>query len=243
MPAREWFIPYVYEPSPESEYVEIVTHLGSIKVPLSLTQFYGFIVAIAIGFITLFAAIARAIRDEDKEDEFDPVPTKEAPKKRAKKPHPLKTPAAAASAEAKSALEENILKNGENSYYYAHKVREISAESTRVRQVISTYGWSDGAKSVTIYVNHPDAASLDAGKIQMEWTPTSLSLDISFDAEDVRSLVVPTLFAEISGMTYKLKKDAIAFTLKKKELVAWKSLNGAVKNIEDHVEYDDSLYD
>ncbi|KAH9111961.1 hypothetical protein AeMF1_013613 [Aphanomyces euteiches] len=239
-PSTELFIPYVYVPSADSSYVEVVSPWGSVKVPLSVSQFYSVLVALAVVLATIVFTCSRSSR---KKDEKKAAKKGKAVKKAEKKAAPKK-PKAVPASEAKSALEENIQRNGTMSYYYAHKVREVSdAAPTRVRQIISTYGWSDGAKSVTIYVDHPEAATLDDSMIKLEWTPTSLSLDITFDEEDVRSLVVPTLYSEIESASYKLKKDTIAFVLKKKELVAWASLNGAAKNLEEHIEYDESLYD
>ncbi|RHY86543.1 hypothetical protein DYB37_013635 [Aphanomyces astaci] len=249
-PSADLFVPYLYVPSEDSQHVEIVSPWGSLKVPIPLTQFYGVAIAVAavlLSILVRFCGRSNELVDDDDDETPESVIEQTYAKKKAKKSAKKASSTPETSdddSKAKSALEDNILRNGTNSYYYAHKPREISTEPTHVRQVISTYGWSDATKTVTIYVNHPDAGSLSKDKIHMKWTPTSLSLDITFEGEDVRSLVIPTLYAEIGDVKYKAKKDAIAFVLLKKDpQITWKSLNGAAKNIDDHIQYDDSLYD
>ncbi|RQM28398.1 hypothetical protein B5M09_007599 [Aphanomyces astaci] len=233
-PSADLFVPYLYVPSEDSQHVEIVSPWGSLKVPIPLTQFYGVAIAVAavlLSILVRFCGRSNELVDDDDDETPESVIEQTYAKKKAKKSAKKASSTPDASdddSKAKSALEDNILRNGTNSYYYAHKPREISTEPTHV----------------TIYVNHPDAGSLSKDKIHMKWTPTSLSLDITFEGEDVRSLVIPTLYAEIGDVKYKAKKDAIAFVLLKKDpQITWKSLNGAAKNIDDHIQYDDSLYD
>ncbi|RHY27195.1 hypothetical protein DYB32_006968 [Aphanomyces invadans] len=145
-PSPELFFPYLYVPSADSDFVEVVSPWGSLKLPIPLMQFYGVAIAIAAVLLSILISCfgrSRAAGDnETPESVIEQTYTKKKPKKSAKKA------ADETEKKAKSALEENILRNGTNSYYYAHKVREVSAESTRVRQVISTYGWSDAKKTV-----------------------------------------------------------------------------------------------
>lgn len=60
---------------------------------------------------------------------------------------------------------------------------------------------------------------------------------------NAKSLVIPTLFSEISDVTWKAKGSQLTITLHKSEHESWKSLNGAAKKLEDHIEYDEALYD
>lgn len=80
---------------------------------------------------------------------------------------------------------------------------------------------------------------------RQEWTKTSLSLDLlnAPGGDQAKSLVISTLFQEITDVTWKAKKDTLTITLTKAQELPWKSLNGAAKNMEDHIEYDESLYD
>jgi hypothetical protein len=72
-----------------------------------------------------------------------------------------------------------------------------------------------------------------------------LKLDISLeeDGQNAKSLVISTLYHEITNVTHKVKGDRLTVTLHKAKELPWKSLNGAAKNIEEHIEYDESLYD
>ncbi|GMF32889.1 unnamed protein product [Phytophthora fragariaefolia] len=81
--------------------------------------------------------------------------------------------------------------------------------------------------------------------MRQKWTNTSLSMDV-LDAPGgdlAKSLVISTLFHEITDVTWSAKKDTLTITLTKAQELPWKSLNGAAKNMEDHIEYDDSFFD
>lgn len=81
--------------------------------------------------------------------------------------------------------------------------------------------------------------------VTQKWTKTSFSLDLLTAAggDQAKSLVIPTLFGDIKDVTWKVKKNQLTLTLVKCKAAPWKSLNGAAKNLEDHIEYDESLYD
>ncbi|GMF12124.1 unnamed protein product [Phytophthora lilii] len=61
--------------------------------------------------------------------------------------------------------------------------------------------------------------------------------------DQAKSLVISTLFQEVTDVTWKAKKDTLTITLTKAKEMSWNSLNGAAKKMEDHIEYDDALYD
>ncbi|TMW69409.1 hypothetical protein Poli38472_001565 [Pythium oligandrum] len=147
----------------------------------------------------------------------------------------------------RSALEENIVKKGEHSYYYAHQARSTSETKTsdHKKTMVSSYGWTDRKKSVDIYLTDDAVTDMTKEQLKLNWTPTSLSLDVVTDEEgkNTKSLVIPTLFNEISDVKWKVNNNQLTITLYKVDAVAWTSLNGAAKNLEDHIEYDDSLYD
>lgn len=78
-----------------------------------------------------------------------------------------------------------------------------------------------------------------------KWTKTSFALDLlnAPDGDQAKSLVIPTLFDDIKDVTWEAKKNELTLTLVKRTAAPWKSLNGAAKNLEAHIEYDESLYD
>ncbi|OQS01770.1 hypothetical protein ACHHYP_00273 [Achlya hypogyna] len=233
----QWFMPYVYVPSMDAGTIDLVTPFGSVTIPLFVHQFYGVLVALALVLLTALWHVCggRYVPEEE-------VPyTKKRPAK--KKSGTKAATEEDSPTEAKSALEENIVRNGENSYYYAHKVRDVDDAPIQLKQTISQYGWSDGRKTVTIYVDHADALTIEKDAVTIQWSSTSLSLDITFPDADVRSLVIPKLYGAIDNVAYKSKKDSLVFTLTKKHPEPWKSLNAAAKNLDAHIEYDESLYD
>lgn len=86
---------------------------------------------------------------------------------------------------------------------------------------------------------------LNNAQCEQTWTKTSLSMDLltSPGGREAKSLVIPTLFNEISDVTWKVKKDQLHVKLVKAQERPWTSLNGAAKRMEEHIEYDESLYD
>ncbi len=84
---------------------------------------------------------------------------------------------------AQSALHENILRKGNNSYYYAHGkkiegpawdgkeqprllgVTETVIISTPKHTTLESFSWADGKKSVKIYVDFDGADQVDDDKI------------------------------------------------------------------------------
>jgi len=235
----EWFVPYLYFPRNGTCFLKVVTPFGI----LSLTQpeFYGIFIAIAIIMVTI--AILRVAQHAKREQAEDELAEEIAnPKKTAK---PVTKLAQKRTSTNQSALQENLARNGENSYYYAHKIREIDNTQTVKKTMITQYGWSDENKSISIYVTHEDVPLMEDEHIKIDWSETSLALDLTLNTEkgDIRSLVIPTLFGRIQEVTWKRKQNTIVFTLKKDDDTKWKSLNGAAKKMDDHVKYDESLYD
>lgn len=55
--------------------------------------------------------------------------------------------------------------------------------------------------------------------------------------------MIPTLYSGIKDVAWKARKNQLTLTLTKEKLMPWKSLNGAAKNLEEHIEYDQSLYE
>lgn len=133
----KWFLPYLYHPHPEARYRKLVTPLGNVHLENLLMQQIG--VTLLICFITgiVFFIVSRKRRTRY----LTPVDKSQGRKKMG---------AAQATESAKSALEENILLKGKNSYYYAHQQRETTdkEEQSVTKTMVSSYGWTDKKKSV-----------------------------------------------------------------------------------------------
>lgn len=72
----------------------------------------------------------------------------------------------------------------------------------------------------------------------------SLSMDLlNASGDRAKSLVISTLFQEITDTTWEANKDTLTIILTKAQEIPWTSLNGAAKKMEDHIEYNADLYD
>lgn len=73
----------------------------------------------------------------------------------------------------------------------------------------------------------------------------SLSMDLlkASGGDRAKSLVIQDLFQEITDVTWESSKDTLTVVLTKAQEMPWRSLNGAAKKMEDHIEYDDAFYD
>jgi hypothetical protein len=147
-----------------------------------------------------------------------------------------------------SALHENILRKGENSYYHAHKdtpteehidkgagpvslhrgrvdsAPEENKPTTAALTAIRSYSFSDGKASVSIYIElaQMDKQGQDVAH-EVEFTETSVRVVIG----GTHVLVVPKLKNAISDAKCKLSsgKDRVTVTLKKADAsTAWPSL-------------------
>jgi len=149
--------------------------------------------------------------------------------------------------EARSALEENILAKGKNSYYYAHKSTlglggdtknygtpprllsrsESKVEGTgRPKKVITDYAWADSGKKVKVYVTIEGIVDLTDEHVQLEHTKTSICLRL----ENLKGmdwiLDIPKLNDEIQKATFKLKQasNKIVLLLTKENDFSWYDL-------------------
>jgi hypothetical protein len=147
-----------------------------------------------------------------------------------------------------SALHENILRKGENSYYHAHKdtpteehidkgagpvslrrgrvdsAPEENKPTTAVLTAIRNYSFSDGKASVSVYIELAQMGKQGQDVThEVEFTETSVRVVIG----GTHVLVVPKLKNAISDAKCKLSsgKDRVTVTLKKADAsVAWSSL-------------------
>ena len=70
----------------------------------------------------------------------------------------------------------------------------------------------------------------------------SMDLFKASGGDRAKSLVIQNLFQEITDVTWELEKDMLTIVLTKAQEMPWRSLNGAAKKMEDHIEYDDAFY-
>ncbi|KAL4162331.1 hypothetical protein PRNP1_002878 [Phytophthora ramorum] len=137
-----------------------------------------------------------------------------------------------------------MIKKGENSYYYAHQEVKDKDDSVR-KTLVSSYGWSDSKETVTIYLTDSVVKNMKEEQLVLKWTNMSLSINLlnAPGGDQAKGLVISTLFHEITDVTWKATNDTLTITLTKAQELPWNSLNGAAKNMEEHIEYDDSFYD
>lgn len=232
--APAWFVPYIYTPSESATYAKLVTPLGNIHLEGALKDHFASIVAaIFVGLLTVTWWSFRSHRRS--------VASRTGSRTKTAKPKSTK---------AGSALEENIQTKGTNSYYYAHQRHTIDEPSKAnndglQKTMISSYSWTDNKKTVSIFMLDDCIVDMAPEQLQLKWTATSLSMDllVAADSRLAKSLVIPTLFDEITNVDWKTKENRLTLTLHKANPAPWSSLNSAAKNLEDHIEYDDSLYD
>ncbi|CAI5724399.1 unnamed protein product [Hyaloperonospora brassicae] len=140
-----------------------------------------------------------------------------------------------------SGPDEKRIKKGEHSYFYVHKHLEANND----KATVSSYGWSDSKKTVSIYLTDDVVTNMKDEHLKMDWTNMSLSMSLlkASGGARAKSLVIQTLFQEITDVTWESDKDTLTIVLTKAQEIPWRSLNGAAKKMEDHIEYDDAFYD
>lgn len=143
-----------------------------------------------------------------------------------------------------SSQDGNLILKGENSYHYTHQNPVAMTEGV-VRTTVSSYGWSDSKKSVSIYLTDAAIKEMKINQLILKWTSMSLSLNL-LDApggHTIKNLIISSLFHEITDATWTVSKDTLTITLIKALELPWNSLNGAAKKMEDHIEYDGAFYE
>ncbi|KAG7392747.1 hypothetical protein PHYPSEUDO_014234 [Phytophthora pseudosyringae] len=228
---ESFFVPYLYVPSAEAHYVKLVTPWGNVQMNKGFLQQMAVSVAVVVLTVMLWrcatrlnATVKKKTDDATGEDEDDDEEEEEE----------YKDP------------DETMVKKGENSYYYAHLRRAVKdASESEFEGTVSSYGWSDSKTTVSIYLTDNVVQNMKEEQLVLKWTNTSLSMDLlNAPGGDVaKSLVISTLFHEITGVTWKAENDTLTITLTKAQELTWTSLNGAAKKMEDHIEYDDAFYD
>ncbi|KAL3663129.1 hypothetical protein V7S43_011541 [Phytophthora oleae] len=221
---ESFFVPYLYVPSADASYVKLVTPWGNVHMSKGLMEQVAVSVGVVILTVMLWRCTARinatlkkktdANEEDEEEEEEDDDETTSSP-------------------------DEKLVTKGENSYYYAHEGESVH------KTTVSSYGWSDNKKTVSIYLTDNVIKNMKEDQLVLKWTNTSLSLDLltAPGGDQAKSLVISTLFQDITDATWKAENDTLTITLTKSQELPWNSLNGAAKMMEDHIEYDDAFYD
>ncbi|RLN51728.1 hypothetical protein BBJ29_006882 [Phytophthora kernoviae] len=236
----DFFLPYVYVPSAEGTYLKLVTPWGNVQMNKGLLlQLAGSVGVIVFTLLlircaaNLNAALKKKVtkekggngEDGDEEEDEEEEEEEEEPQ---------------------SVLDEKMITKGDNSYYYTHQHQGTNQKNESVHKtMVSSYGWSDMKKTVDIYLTDNAVMKMRKEQLVLKWTNTSLSMDLLSAPGGclVKSLAISTLFQEITDVTWAVEKDTLTLTLVKAQELPWKSLNGAARKMEEHIEYDDSLYE
>jgi len=155
-------------------------------------------------------------------------------------------PAPAKTGDGLNALQDSIRRRGKNSYYFAHEnsretVKNYGGEPQRVEPTpadaanlpvpkrkcrIPKYSWSDGKKTVKLYVPTDFAAGETVGDehIDLQWTESSLTINVNGIAGKDHELRFDKLHDEISKATHRLKPDSLVVTLIKSTEISWYKL-------------------
>jgi hypothetical protein len=92
-----------------------------------------------------------------------------------------------------------------------------------MRREFDTYSWLDGKKTVKIYVEHSNPASVDDDQISINWTESSLEFSIR-DGDLDHYLHIGPLQESISSVTHKRKDDSFVLILNKVSESSWYQL-------------------
>mmetsp|Transcript_18122 Transcript_18122/g.23846 ORF Transcript_18122/g.23846 Transcript_18122/m.23846 type:complete len:175 (-) Transcript_18122:194-718(-) len=140
-----------------------------------------------------------------------------------------------------SALRENIISKGQNSYYYAHERKidapvwdgnaeprllrkQTSQSQNRIPQNITNYAWSDDTSKVKIYISMDGIGELSDDDIELNWSEEMISILIRNFNEKDYGLHISNLNNKITNATYKKKPNKIILTLTKDLEVSWHDL-------------------
>ncbi|CAH0520789.1 unnamed protein product [Peronospora belbahrii] len=189
------FVPYVDVRDTEVDYVKLVTPWGNIKLNKGFIMQLAFSVMVIVVTVmlwrcsirlnaTLKQKIATKERlDEDKEEEEEEEIEEEEEEE-----------------ESMGIPDEKMVEQGENRYFYTHQHQDAIDGKKRV--TVSSYGWSDSKKMVSIYLTDNAVRNMKDEQLKVNWTNMSLSMDLfntSGSGDLAKSLVISNLFQEIIG--------------------------------------------
>ncbi|GMF32887.1 unnamed protein product [Phytophthora fragariaefolia] len=137
-----FFVPYLYAPSAEAAYVKLVTPWGNVHMNKGFLEQLAVSLGIVVLTVMLWRCSARlnATLKKEKKKKADDKQGGDEEEDDAEDEE---------DEEPRSALDESMVKKGDNSYYYAHQPREVTDGDESVRKpVVSSYGWSDNKQTV-----------------------------------------------------------------------------------------------
>ncbi|CAI5730710.1 unnamed protein product [Peronospora destructor] len=221
--SKSFFVPYVDVSHAEVNHVKLVTPWGIVKLNKGFMEQLVLSVAVVVLTVMLWRCSTRlnetlkkkkkhvmkeALEEEEEEEEMKAPP------------------------------DENMVKNGENCYYYSHLILDN-------KTTVSSYGWTDSKKTISIYLTDDAVMNLKNEQLKVKWTNMSLSMDLltTSGGDRAKSLVISHLFQEITDVTWETNNDTLTIILTKAQEIPWTSLNGAATKMEDHIEYDDAFYE
>lgn len=141
------FVPYLYVPSAQATYVKLVTPLGELHIDKHVA--WQAFVTLSVLVVTL-VLYKLCFRQKTKKQQKKTKTQRECD---ANDSNSDSDSDDASDDDGRSALDESILKKGENSYYYAHQHRvtkgDDADDSDAIKKtMVSTYGWVDNKNSV-----------------------------------------------------------------------------------------------
>lgn len=100
--------------------------------------------------------------------------------------------------------------------------------AVRPRREFDSYAWSDGKKTVKLIVDFAGAHAVEADRIAVNWTETSVEFLVRSEAGDVDyCLIVQPLNQAISGATHRAKENEFVITVSKAVEASWYQLKKA----------------
>ncbi|KAJ1445119.1 hypothetical protein M885DRAFT_550930 [Pelagophyceae sp. CCMP2097] len=135
-----------------------------------------------------------------------------------------------------NALQANIAKGGNNSYYYAHtkkangpqwdgdptpkliERRSPSESELVLRNAITQFAWSDEGAKLRVYLPTGDftgdGVQVDKEAVTLDWTEKSVALTIRLERQEL-TFSVPALYDKIAGASFRVKPGKVVLTLTK----------------------------
>ena len=96
-------------------------------------------------------------------------------------------------------------------------------QERRARKEFDAYSWMDGKKIVKLFVDFPNAETVEEDRIQLNWTETTVEFLVKNGDIDM-CLAVNPLSQGISGAELKKKADQFVVVLSKAVAASWHQL-------------------
>lgn len=146
------------------------------------------------------------------------------------------------SVESISALQENIINKGKNSYYYAHSMKvegpkwdgreeprllqsaeKISNTPTIKYESLTDYSWLEESKYIRIYVDYENADQVDDSLLKLEHDNFFVKFFVA-NSDKTFVLHVDSLYESIESVSFRKKQSKFIITLMKSVEKKWYQL-------------------